>query len=311
MCNHSSIPVAPSQKESLPIVTQIEPSALSPDRPVLIAGPTASGKSALALEIAKTRGGPIVNADASQVFEGWRILTARPSAAEETTAAHALYGHVPFEAAYSVGDWLRDVRPLLTRRPKPIIVGGTGLYFTALTRGLAEIPETPAELRAQADRHRIGGDLRKMIDDLDTETARRIDLQNPMRVQRAWEVQMSTGRGLAVWQDDTPPPLLDLGTADAFVLDAQKDWLNERISRRFDIMLDTGALEEAKANLHRFDPGLLSCKAIGAPELTAYLRGEIPLDAARDAATIATRQFAKRQRTWFRAKMRDWTWLTC
>jgi len=119
-------------------------------------------------------------------------------------------------------------------------------------------------------------------------------------------VQQATGRGLASWQDATPAPLLPLGRTDAILLDADKDWLNARIARRFDAMLAGGALQEAEANLHRYDPALVSCKAIGAPELIAHLRGETSLDAAREAATIATRQFAKRQRTWFRSKMRDW-----
>ncbi|MGR3455964.1 tRNA (adenosine(37)-N6)-dimethylallyltransferase MiaA, partial [Pseudooceanicola sp.] len=281
------------------------PPDLDPDRPVLIAGPTASGKSALALAIAERDGGVVVNADAIQVFANWRVLTARPSSEDEARAPHRLFGHVPGNAAYSVGHWLRDVAPLLDGA-RPILVGGTGLYFTALTEGLAEIPETPAEVRAEGDALRDAGDLRPLLADIDAETLARIDRQNPMRVQRAWEVQRATGRGLAAWQDETPPPLLPLARAQPLLIEAGKEWLNARIARRFDAMLAGGALDEAWQNLDGWDPALPSAKAIGAPELIAHLRGEMPLDAAREAATIATRQYAKRQRTWFRARMKRW-----
>lgn len=282
------------------------PADLDHDRPILIAGPTASGKSELALHIAEAQGGVIVNADALQVFDGWRVLTARPPAADEARAPHRLYGHVPFDGDYSVGHWLRDVVPLLTGPERPIIVGGTGLYFTALTEGLADIPPTPPAIRVQADALRSSGDLAALLADLDAETRARIDTQNPMRVQRAWEVLKTTGRGLADWQDATPAPLLPLAAAQALVLMPDRDWLNDRIVRRFDLMIGAGALDEARANLPRWDPALLSAKAIGAPELIAHLRGQMTLEDARDAAVIATRQYAKRQRSWFRARMQDW-----
>ena len=277
------------------------------DQPVLIAGPTASGKSALALEIAEMSGGTIINADASQVFEGWRVLTARPSAQEEKRAEHRLYGHVDFTSHYSAGQWLRDLTPLLRQdQPRPIIVGGTGLYFSALTEGMAEIPETPDDVRVAANTLRNVGKLDEMIDALDDATRAKIDLQNPMRVQRAWEVQTATGVGLAEWHAQTPPPLLPLSACTAIVLEADTEWLNARISTRFDAMVSGGALDEARYNLDRFDPDLLSCKAIGAPELIAHLRGETTREQAKEAASIATRQFAKRQRTWFRARMKAW-----
>lgn len=276
-------------------------------QPVLIAGPTASGKSALALHIAETMGGTIINADALQVFGNWRVLSARPTPEDEARAPHRLYGHIDAHADYSVGHWLRDIAPLLKGPARPIIVGGTGLYFTALTEGLADIPPTPPEIRAEADilRERHGTDA--MLADLDDVTRARIDAQNPMRVQRAWEVWRTTGRGLADWQDNTPPPLLPRADTSALVFEADKEWLNRRIARRFDQMLEQGALDEARANLPCWTPGALSAKAIGAPELIAHLRGDMTLDQAREAATIATRQFAKRQRTWFRARMRGWT----
>ncbi len=274
--------------------------------PVLIAGPTASGKSALALEIAETRGGVIVNADAIQVYDNWRVLTARPSPAEEARASHRLYGHVAHDAAYSVGDWLREVAGIFQGEARPIIVGGTGLYFTALTEGLAEIPATPSQVRAEATARLEAGGLAALLADLDDETLSRIDQMNPMRVQRAWEVQRATRRGIAAWQDDTPPPLLPPEACARLVVDAPKDWLNPRIERRFDQMLEAGALDEARANLPGWNPAHLSAKAIGAPELIAHLNGEISLAQAREAAIIGTRQFAKRQRTWFRARMKGW-----
>lgn len=272
------------------------------DKPVVIAGPTASGKSALALHIAEQQGGVIINADALQVFDGWRIVTARPDDADLARAPHALYGHVPYDAPYSVGHWLRDVAPLLNGA-RPIIVGGTGLYLTALTEGLADIPPTPPEVRAQADAR----DYRDLLTELDADTVARIDTQNPVRVQRAWEVVTSTGRTLADWQDNTPAPLLSLQDVTALVLNAPKDWLTPRIEKRFDLMLEAGALDEAEAMLPTWDPAHLSSKAIGAPELIAHLKGEMTLSKAREAAIIASRRYAKRQRTWFRSRMRDWT----
>jgi tRNA dimethylallyltransferase len=279
---------------------------IPPDLPVLIAGPTASGKSALALRIAETTGGVIVNADAIQVYDRWRVLTARPSVQDEQAAPHLLYGHIPYDAPYSVGHWLRDVAPVLQGPERPIIVGGTGLYFSALTEGLAEIPATPDHVRAEADAFRAAQGHRAMLPDLAPETLARIDQNNPMRVQRAWEVWRTTGRHIHDWQDATPPPLLALSNCKPIVVDSDTDWLNARIAQRFDLMLEQGALNEAHDMLPDWNPALLSSKAIGAPELIAHLRGDITLDQAREAATIATRQFAKRQRTWFRSRMKAW-----
>ena len=277
--------------------------------PVLIAGPTASGKSALALDIAARAGGVIVNADSMQVYENWRILSARPSADDENAAPHALYGHVPRFADYSAGHWLRDVLGLLTDGPRPIIVGGTGLYFRALTEGLVSIPPVPPDIRARADAIRSAEGLGPLLHELDDDTRAMIDTHNPMRVQRAWEVLMATGRGLATWQRETPPPLLPVTACTAFVMDAPKAWLTPRIEARFDAMLAAGALDEVRANLASWNPVHPSSRAHGAPELVAHLRGEMTLEEARDRATIVTRQYAKRQRTWFRAHMHDWTWL--
>ena len=282
--------------------------SLDPARPVLLAGPTASGKSALALEIAAHLGGPIVNADALQVFANWRVLTARPTIEDEACHLHALYGHVAGDQTYSVGHWLRDIAPYLTGAPA-VIVGGTGLYFAALTEGLADIPPTPQSTRRLAMERIAQDGTKALLGDLDPKTASRIDTQNPMRIQRAWEVLQTTGRGLADWQDDTPPGLLPLSDAHPIVLDAPKDWLTPRIEKRFDFMLKGGALDEAHANAPNWSPDLPSAKAIGANELIAYINGTLTLDAAKEAATIATRQYAKRQRSWFRARMKDWQWI--
>ncbi|MGR3497190.1 tRNA (adenosine(37)-N6)-dimethylallyltransferase MiaA [Citreimonas sp.] len=278
---------------------------LDADRPVLIAGPTASGKSALALAIAEVQGGTIVNADAIQVFDDWRVLTARPSAADESRAPHALYGHVPGDVAHSVGDWLREVPPLLAAG-RVIVTGGTGLYFRALTEGLAEIPPTPAAVRAEAEERLASDGLGALVAALDARTRGGIDLMNPRRVMRAWEVLTATGRGLAEWQADTSPPLLPLDRAQPLLVEAPPDWLNARIAGRFRAMVEGGALDEARANRHGWSPARPSAKAIGAAELMAHLDGALSLDDAVERGTILTRQFAKRQRTWFRARMGGW-----
>ncbi|MDF1728936.1 MAG: tRNA (adenosine(37)-N6)-dimethylallyltransferase MiaA [Sulfitobacter sp.] len=271
-------------------------------RPVLIAGPTASGKSALALEIAERQGGVVVNADASQVYDCWRILSARPDAAEEARAPHLLYGHVAAKAPYSAGHWLREVRAILESGARPIICGGTGLYFLALTEGLAEIPATPAEVRAAGDML----SLPELLAGLDAETAQAIDRANRARVQRAWEVLQATGRPLRQWQAETGPPVLPLSDCAALVFERDVTELNNRIARRVDLMLDEGVLEEVRAVQPHYDPALPAHRAIGAPELIDYLEGEISLNEARESTIISTRQFAKRQRTWMRKRMRTW-----
>ncbi len=280
--------------------------ASDPTKPVLIAGPTASGKSDLALEIATRSGGVIVNADALQVYENWRILSARPSKNDEDKAPHSLYGHISWDQDYSVGEWLRDVRILLNGDNRLIIVGGTGLYFTALTQGLADIPPTSQEIRETANQLLAQHGIQHLLNALDDETRAAIDVQNPMRVQRAWEVLTQTQRSIVDWQRTTPAPILSLDQTLPILFDVEKDILNGRIETRFQKMIELGALEEVRENYDRWDPTLLSSKAIGAPELIAYLAGETTLDDACTRATIATRQFAKRQRTWFRSKMGLW-----
>lgn len=297
-----------AQTDILP-VSPLLPEGIAPDRPVLIAGPTASGKSALALAIARAQGGVIVNADALQIWSCWQVLTARPSVAEQEGLPHALYGHVAPGRSYSVGDWLAEVAGLAATGARLIVVGGTGLYLTALTRGLAVIPPTPAQVRAEGDAWLSAGGLAGMVAALDARTRAGIDTRNPARVQRAWEVLTATGRGLADWQAETPAPLIAPETAARLVLVSDRDWLAARIARRFDAMLAGGALEEVRAALPLWQPGAQWTRAIGAPELAAHLRGELSLEEARARAIIATRQYAKSQRIWFRNRMADWpTW---
>jgi tRNA dimethylallyltransferase len=276
--------------------------AIPPQQPVLIAGPTASGKSALALAVAVQSGGVIINADASQVYDCWRVISARPSPEEEAQAMHRLYGHLPAQAPYSTGHWLREVEAVISEGLRPIIVGGTGLYFQALTEGLADIPATPPDIRTFGNTL----PLEALLAGVDPATAAGLDLANRARVQRAWEVLRATGRGLAEWQADTPAPLLPLAECCALALDVDRDWLATRIAQRFDLMLAGGALDEVRAIEPVYDPLLPAHKAIGVPELIAYLRGQCTLEDARERAVIATRQYAKRQRTWIRSKMGNW-----
>lgn len=275
---------------------------IPPDRPVLIAGPTASGKSALALRIAREGGGVVVNADALQVYSGWRVLTARPSPEEEAEVPHALFGHVGMDRPYSVGHWLREVAPLLSGPRRPVIVGGTGLYLSALTEGLAEIPATAPEIRAEADRL----SLDSLLAGLDPRTASGLDRRNRARVQRAWEVLRATGRGLAEWQADTPPPLLSLAETHPLVLRPEVPWLDARIGARFDAMLAEGAVEEVRALLPCWREGAPAYCALGAEEIRAHLEGRMTLAEARERAVTASRVYAKRQRTWFRSRMGAW-----
>ncbi|MBL6609902.1 MAG: tRNA (adenosine(37)-N6)-dimethylallyltransferase MiaA [Rhodobacteraceae bacterium] len=275
--------------------------------PILIAGPTASGKSALAMEIAERFGGAILNADAFQIYSNWRVLTARPSKVDEDEAPHFLYGHIAPDAAYSVGHWLAEITPLLNASPRPIITGGTGLYFQALTKGLANIPPIPPEIRKAAQKEISKKGFEALISGLDAATKSQIDCKNPMRVQRAWEVQKATGRSIAVWQASTPKPLLPVARCITLLCDVDKDWLNRRIQNRFHKMIEEGALDEAAANLPSWSANLPASRAIGARQLIAHLRGEMPLSKAIEEATIATRQYAKRQRTWFRSKMDHWS----
>ena len=280
--------------------------SLNEARPILIAGATASGKSALAIKIAKKLGGVIINADAMQVYEGWKILTARPTKQDQRNFSHLLYGHVDNKEAYSVGDWLRQVTPLLDGNHRPIIVGGTGLYFRALTEGLANIPKIPEEYKKKSSELIQNGKMLDMVADFDEATRSKIDLQNPVRVARAWEVLQATGKSIVSWQADTPPPILNINKCDAILMHSCTHWLNERIKIRFEAMLDNGVLEEVTENSQSWDPQLQSSQAIGATQLIEYNLGRISLEKATELAVIASRQYAKRQKTWFRKRMENW-----
>ena len=279
---------------------------ISSETPILITGQTASGKSHLALQIAEKRDRVIVNADAIQVYRNWRILTARPSIAEEALATHMLYGHIAAQIEYSVGHWLKDVQKILNIYPNPIIVGGTGLYFSSLTNGLIDIPDIPAQIRSEAKSRIQSEGFESLIEEIDPETIKKIDKNNPVRIQRAWEVMKATGRGLISWHRETPKPVLELKNCEKILVDGDAFIINNRISSRFDQMLDNGLLEEASKNFSTWDEKNPSSKAIGAKELMAFLNDDISMEQLKEKVVVATRQYAKRQRTWFRSKMKSW-----
>jgi len=274
--------------------------------PILIAGQTASGKSDLAFQIAEKLDGTIINADAIQVFSNWRILTARPSAEDEAKIKHKLYGHVDGDLDYSVGTWLKQIKKILSDTSRPIIVGGTGLYFSALSEGLVDIPEIPKKIRLEADSRISKNGLESLIKEIDKETARKIDLNNPRRVQRAWEVLISTGRGLHSWHNEKSKPILNLNQCKTILVDGEISSFNKRITKRFDQMMEQGLIREGENNLENWNETFPSSKAIGARELIAHLQNKITVDEFKEQILIATRQYAKRQRTWFRSKMKTW-----
>ena len=286
-------------------------------RAVLIAGPTASGKSALALMLAEALGGTIVNADAMQVYRDLRILTARPLPAEEARVPHLLYGHVDAAENYSVGRWCVDASAALAAVERagrlPILTGGTGLYFKALTRGLAAVPAIPAQtrsaVRARLEREGIAA-LYAELSERDGATARRLMPGDRARITRALEVVLATGRSLADWQREGMTPALDPQLAVKVFLDVDRAELYRRIDARFDAMLAAGALEEVRALAsRRVDAALPAMKAHGVPWLIRHLNGEIDLAAAAEAAKRDIRRYSKRQATWFRHQLPDWTWI--
>jgi tRNA dimethylallyltransferase len=281
---------------------------------VLIAGPTASGKSAAALELAEEIGGVVINADSMQVYREAPILTAQPSAAEQARVPHLLYGHVGVHEAYSVGRWRQDAVKALAQaramRRMPIFVGGTGMYFMALTDGLADIPATPVEVRdhARALLDDIGVEaLHARLTERDPLTASRLRASDPQRVLRAYEVFEATGRPLADWQGVPSEPVLKGARAVGFVLDPPREERRARIAERFERMLEAGGLEEARG-LDGLDPGLPAAKLLGLRPLQALAKGTLTKGEALDGAITASRQFAKRQMTWFRHRMPHYIW---
>lgn len=281
---------------------------------MLIAGPTASGKSALALDLAQATGGVIVNSDSMQVYRDLRIITARPTPDEERLVPHRLYGHRDAAENCSVGMWLADAAAVLDElsaaKRLAIFVGGTGLYFKALTHGLAAVPPTPQAVR-DAVRLRLDTQgIEELHDELaarDPEMAARLGRRDRSRVSRALEVLIATGRSLSDWQrDGLPPPLPPKETAFVF-LNAEREAVYARIDARFATMIEQGALAEVEAlAARRLAPMLPAMKAHGVPWLIRHLAGEVPLAAAVAAAQADTRHYAKRQFTWFRHQLGHW-----
>ncbi|MCP5082796.1 MAG: tRNA (adenosine(37)-N6)-dimethylallyltransferase MiaA [Alphaproteobacteria bacterium] len=280
----------------------------APKRALLIAGPTASGKSAVAADLAARCGGVIINADAMQVYGQLRILSARPSAEEEARMPHRLYGHVHASERYSVGRWLEDVAPVLEAvweaGQLPVVVGGTGLYFKALVEGLAPVPDIPHEVRARvADWYKAEGEegLKRRLSPSDS------DLVDQHRLIRALEVCEATGRSLQDWQQDRSAPLVaGAGVTRAFLM-PDRQTAYARCEERFDMMLAAGAVAEVEAlralNLDRELPAM---KAIGVSEISGYLAGEMGLEEAAVLAKTQTRRYVKRQMTWYRSQMPGW-----
>ncbi|MGR6430395.1 tRNA (adenosine(37)-N6)-dimethylallyltransferase MiaA [Rhizobium sp. PAMB 3174] len=280
---------------------------------ILIAGPTASGKSALAVKLAREAGGVVINADSMQVYDTLSVLTARPSTADMEGVEHCLYGHVPAGAAYSTGAWLREAEALLSRLKAegrlPVFAGGTGLYFKALTGGLSDMPEIPEAVRvlwrgrlAAEGPEALYGELGRR----DAEGAAALNPQDGQRIVRALEVLEATGRPIREFQGRTGPMVVDPARALKIVIDPDRKVLHERINRRFEAMLEQGAADEVRALMKlNLSPQMPVMKAIGVRELAAMLAGDLTREQAAEQASAATRQYAKRQMTWFRNQMDD------
>lgn len=284
---------------------------------VLIAGPTASGKSALALELAARADGVVINADSMQVYRDLRIITARPTDDEMSRAPHRLYGHIGAEEIYSAGRWLREAEVEIAEArmagKAAIVIGGTGLYFSALLKGLSAVPEVSAEVRQQI---RDLGDTKEnkalhgLLIARDPRTAAEIRVSDRQRILRALEVVEATGRGLAEWREEPGVPVLNSGDYQAIFLETDREALGTRIDARFDKMLAEGTLDEVKALAARnLDPKMPAMKAHGVPWLIKYLNGEMPLEEAAAQGKRDTRQYAKRQETWFRNQLPEFQWV--
>jgi len=285
---------------------------------ILIAGPTASGKSALALELAQATGGVIINTDSMQVYRDLRVITARPTIEEEARIPHRLYGHVDAAINFSAGSWVADAATVLAdvraQNRLPIFTGGSGLYFKALTRGLSAVPPIAPEIR-ESVRARLERDgveaLHAELALRDPASAERLKPRDRARVARALEVVEATGRSLTDWHRDGLPPLLPPGQFAALYLAADRDALYARIDARFDAMLESGALDEVEAlAARRLDPLLPAMKAHGVPALIRHLKGEITREEAAATGRADTRHYAKRQFTWFRHQLPEFEWVT-
>jgi tRNA dimethylallyltransferase len=287
-------------------------------RALLIAGPTASGKSALALRLAHKHDGVVINTDSMQVYRDLRVLTARPTLAEEALAPHRLYGTVDAAVNFSAGAWVAEAARVLAevraQGRRPIFVGGSGLYFKALTRGLSDVPPIAAEVRddVRARLERDGPEaLHGELALRDAASAERLNPRDRTRVARALEVVEATGRSLTDWHRDALPPLLPADSFRAMFLTPERDELYARIDARFDVMLGAGALDEVAALAARgLDPLLPAMKAHGVPALMRYLAGELSLEEAAVIGRADTRHYAKRQFTWFRHQLPEFEWMT-
>ena len=284
---------------------------------ILIAGPTTSGKSALALALAERHGGTVINADSMQVYRDLRIITARPTPEEEARVPHRLYGNVDAAENYSAGRWCVDAAVAIAEAGAegrlPILVGGTGLYFKALTQGLSAIPPIPADVRATV-RARLAEEgvaaLHAALMQRDAETAARLMPGDRARIARALEVVLATGRTLTDWHREGLRPVLDLAHCVPVFLKVDRAVLKQRIDARFDAMLAAGAVEEVRAlDARGLDPALPAMKAHGVPWLRRYLHGEISLAEAAEGGKRDTRRYSKRQETWFRNQLPDFTWV--
>jgi len=282
---------------------------------ILITGPTASGKSALAVELARAHGGVVINADSMQVYDTLRVLTARPSQADMEGIPHHLYGHVPAAQAYSTGVWLREAAALVERLRDegrmPVFVGGTGLYFKALTGGLSDMPEIPVEIRGRL-RERLLAEgaetLHRELADRDGAVAETLNPQDGQRIVRALEVIEATGQSIAAFQGKTGPVVIDPERARKIVVLPDRALLHERINSRFEKMLAMGAADEVRALLAlELSSEMPVMKAIGVSQIAAMLRGEMTREDVLETGAAATRQYAKRQMTWFRNQM-DESW---
>jgi tRNA dimethylallyltransferase len=285
---------------------------------VLIAGPTASGKSALALEFAQRAGGVVINADSVQVYRDLRVLSARPTPAEEATVPHRLYGHVDAAINFSAGAFVADAQTALAEARAQgrlaVFVGGTGLYFKALTSGLSAVPPIPPSIRdgvrARLERNGVEA-LHRELSAIDPATAVRLRPRDRARIARALEVVEATGRSLTDWHREGLPPLLPAGSSRALFLAPEREPLYARIDARFDAMLKAGALEEVERLAARgLDPLLPAMKAHGVPALIRHLAGEISLEEATAIGKADTRHYAKRQFTWFRHQLADFEWVS-
>jgi tRNA dimethylallyltransferase len=288
------------------------------NKAVLIAGPTASGKSALALALAEATGGIVINADSMQVYRDLRVLTARPSREEEAAVPHRLYGHIDAAVNFSAGAWVADAAKVLAearaQNRQPIFVGGSGLYFKALTRGLSAVPPISPDVREDV-RARLARDgveaLHATLVQRDPASAGRLKPRDKIRIARALEVVEATGRSLTDWHRDGLPPQLAPGAFTALFLEPERDELYARIDARFDAILKAGALDEVAALAARhLDPLLPAMKAHGVPALIRHLKGDLTLEQAAVIGRADTRHYAKRQFTWFRHQLPEFEWVT-